>query len=90
MMRSYGYPVVFDATHSVQLPGGAGQESSGQSDLIAPLARAAVATGVDGLFFEIHDRPETALSDGANALSLEELPTILGVLKQIDRVVKSR
>ncbi|MFZ0428861.1 MAG: 3-deoxy-8-phosphooctulonate synthase [Acidobacteriota bacterium] len=90
LMRSYGYPVVFDATHSVQLPGGAGQESSGQSDLIAPLARAAVATGVDGLFFEIHDRPETALSDGANALSLEELPTILGVLKQIDRVVKSR
>ena len=54
------------------------------------MARAAVATGVDGLFFEIHDRPETALSDGANALSLEELPTILGVLKQIDRVVKSR
>ncbi len=90
VMRSYGFPVVFDATHSVQLPGGAGQESSGQADLIVPLARAAVAAGVDGLFFEVHDRPSEALSDGANALPLDQLPAILGILKQIDRVIKIR
>ena len=90
VMRTFGFPVVFDATHSVQLPGGAGQESSGQADLIVPLARAAVATGVDGLFFEVHDRPSEALSDGANALPLGELPALLGTLKQIDLVSKGR
>lgn len=90
VMRSYGFPVVFDATHSVQLPGGAGEQSSGQAELIPPLARAAVAAGVDGLFFEVHDRPAEALSDGANALPLDQLPAILGTLIQIDSLIKSR
>jgi len=68
-----GYPVVFDATHSVQLPGGAGTSSGGQPQFIEPLASAAVATGVHGIFVEVHDRPEQALSDGANALRLDLL-----------------
>jgi 2-dehydro-3-deoxyphosphooctonate aldolase (KDO 8-P synthase) len=74
IMRETGYPVVFDATHSVQLPGGAGTASSGQPQFIEPLARAAVAVGVNGIFVEVHDAPERALSDGANALRLELLP----------------
>ncbi|MEJ2079021.1 MAG: 3-deoxy-8-phosphooctulonate synthase [Acidobacteriota bacterium] len=89
VMRNYGFPVVFDATHSVQLPGGAGEQSSGQADLILPLARAAVAVGVDGLFFEVHDRPSEALSDGANALPLSQVPDILATLKQIDSLIKA-
>ncbi len=90
VMRRYGFPVVFDATHSVQLPGGAGEQSSGQAELIFPLARAAVAAGVDGLFFEVHDRPAEALSDGANALPLEQLPAVLGTLIRIDSLIKAR
>jgi 2-dehydro-3-deoxyphosphooctonate aldolase (KDO 8-P synthase) len=73
IMRDAGWPVVFDATHSVQLPGGAGAASSGQPQFIEPLARAAVAAGVNGVFVEVHDAPEKALSDGANALRLDLL-----------------
>jgi 2-dehydro-3-deoxyphosphooctonate aldolase (KDO 8-P synthase) len=74
IMAESGYPVVFDATHSVQLPSGAGGASGGQPKFIEPLASAAVATGVQGIFVEVHDRPEAALSDGANALRLDLLP----------------
>ncbi len=88
IMRASGHPVVFDATHSVQLPGGAGAASGGQPQFIETLARAAVGAGVDGLFVEIHDHPETALSDGANALRLDRLPTLLERLRSIDRLVK--
>jgi 2-dehydro-3-deoxyphosphooctonate aldolase (KDO 8-P synthase) len=90
VLREFGFPVVFDATHSVQLPGGAGTESSGQAEFIEPLARAAVAVGVDGLFCEVHQNPEAALSDGANALRLDRLESMLNQLKEIDSLVKSR
>jgi 2-dehydro-3-deoxyphosphooctonate aldolase (KDO 8-P synthase) len=73
IMREAGWPVIFDATHSVQLPGGAGAASGGQPQFIETLARAAVAAGVDGVFVEVHDHPEKALSDGANALRLDLL-----------------
>ena len=73
IMRESGWPVIYDATHSVQLPGGAGAVSGGQPQFIEPLARAAVAVGVDGIFVEVHDNPERALSDGANALRLSLL-----------------
>jgi len=77
IMRKFGYPVVFDVTHSVQLPGGAGKSSGGQPEFIEPLARAGTAAGVDGLFLEVHDNPGQALSDGANALPLEKLRPLL-------------
>jgi len=79
---------VFDATHSVQLPGGAGAASSGQPQFIGPLARAAVAVGIDGVFVEVHDAPEKALSDGANALRLDLLPQFWSTLKSIDALVR--
>lgn len=88
IMRNFGYPVVFDATHSVQLPGGAGTASSGQREFVANLARAAVASGVDGLFFEVHDNPTEALSDGPNMLYLDQLEEVLRDLVAIDRIVK--
>ncbi len=88
IMRSFGYPVVFDATHSVQLPGGAGTASSGQREFVANLARAAVASGVDGLFMEVHDNPEEALSDGPNMLYIEQLEALLTDLVAIDKIVK--
>jgi 2-dehydro-3-deoxyphosphooctonate aldolase (KDO 8-P synthase) len=87
-MKRLGYPVVFDATHSVQLPGGQGHASGGQPEFIEPLARAAVAAGVDGIFIETHDDPAKALSDGANALPLAELPGLLARLKEIALVVR--
>ncbi len=76
-MRKLGYPVVFDVTHSVQLPGGAGNASGGQPEFIEPLARAGVAAGVDGIFLEVHDNPAKALSDGSNALPLSEFRPLL-------------
>lgn len=88
IMRKTGCPVVFDVTHSVQLPGGAGKSSGGQPEFIEPLARAGVAVGVDGIFLEVHENPAKALSDGTNALSLAELPTLLGKLKQIAVLVR--
>lgn len=90
ILRSLGFPVVFDATHSVQLPGGAGDSSSGQAEFIPSLARAAVAVGVDGIFLEVHDRPRQALSDGPNALKIELLEGILGALQEVDRIVKAQ
>jgi 2-dehydro-3-deoxyphosphooctonate aldolase (KDO 8-P synthase) len=88
MMRGLGYPVVFDATHSVQLPGGAGTASSGDRQYVAPLTRAAVATGVDALFMEVHACPDKALCDGPNMMSLDELPDLLRQAQEIDRIVK--
>jgi 2-dehydro-3-deoxyphosphooctonate aldolase (KDO 8-P synthase) len=86
IMRDAGWPVVFDATHSVQLPGGAGSVSGGQPEFIEPLARAAVAVGVDGIFVEVHDAPEKALSDGANALRLSLLGPFWERLRAIDEL----
>src|SRR4029077_9574603 len=83
IMRGFGWPVVFDATHSVQLPGAAGTGSGGQPEFIEPLARAAVAGGIDGLFVEVHEAPERALSDGANALRLEKLAGLWAKLRRI-------
>jgi len=88
-MRGLGWPVVFDATHSVQLPSGAGTASGGQPRFIEPLARAAVAVGIDGLFVEVHDAPERALSDGPNALRLDLLPELWRRLRALDTLVKS-
>ena len=88
MMRGLGYPVVFDATHSVQLPGGAGTASSGDRQYVAHLTRAAVAVGVDALFMEVHACPDKALCDGPNMLSLDELPDLLRQAQEIDRIVK--
>jgi 2-dehydro-3-deoxyphosphooctonate aldolase (KDO 8-P synthase) len=89
IMRDSGWPVVFDATHSVQLPGGAGSASSGQPQFIEPLARAAVATGVNGIFVEVHDRPEQALSDGPNALRLNLLATFWRRMQAIHSLVSA-
>lgn len=83
IMRGFGWPVVFDATHSVQLPGAAGTGSGGQPEFIEPLARAAVAVGIDGLFVEVHEAPERALSDGANALRLDKLAALWARLNRI-------
>jgi 2-dehydro-3-deoxyphosphooctonate aldolase (KDO 8-P synthase) len=89
IMRGFGWPVVFDATHSVQLPGGAGSASAGQPQYIETLARAAAGVGIDGLFVEVHDAPEKALSDGANALRLDNLGTLLRRLRALDDLVKN-
>jgi 2-dehydro-3-deoxyphosphooctonate aldolase (KDO 8-P synthase) len=89
IMRDAGWPVVFDATHSVQVPGGAGDASGGQPQFIEALARAAVAAGVDGVFVEVHDEPEKALSDGPNALRLGLLREFWRRLTAIDALVKS-
>jgi 2-dehydro-3-deoxyphosphooctonate aldolase (KDO 8-P synthase) len=86
IMRGFGWPVVFDATHSVQLPGSAGTGSGGQPQFIEPLAKAAVAAGVDAVFMEVHEAPERALSDGANALRLDLLPALWKKLLAIDQV----
>jgi 2-dehydro-3-deoxyphosphooctonate aldolase (KDO 8-P synthase) len=83
IMRKLGCPVVFDVTHSVQLPGGAGKSSGGQPEFIEPLARAATAVGVDGLFLEVHDNPAKALSDGTNALALADLRPLLRKITRI-------
>jgi 2-dehydro-3-deoxyphosphooctonate aldolase (KDO 8-P synthase) len=77
IMRKFGYPVVFDVTHSVQLPGGEGKSSGGQPEFIEPLARAGAAVGIDGIFLEVHDHPEQALSDGTNALPLEQFRPVM-------------
>ena len=89
IMRDTGCPVVFDATHSVQLPGGKGASSDGQREFVPVLARAAVAAGVAGVFMETHPHPEAALSDGPNAWPLDRMRALLETLKAIDAVVKS-
>jgi len=90
IMRETGCPVVFDATHSVQLPGGQGTSSGGQREFVPVLARAAVAAGISGLFMETHPNPEVALSDGPNAWPLGLVEDLLGTLVELDRVVKQR
>jgi 2-dehydro-3-deoxyphosphooctonate aldolase (KDO 8-P synthase) len=90
IMRKLGYPVVFDATHSVQLPGAAGTGSGGQPEFIEPLASAAVATGaIDGIFVEVHEEPARALSDGANALRLDKLSSVWARLQSLKSVITS-
>ena len=88
IMQRMGYPVVYDVTHSVQLPGGQGHASGGQPQFIEPLARAGVAAGVDGIFLETHDNPAAALSDGPNALPLSELLGLLMKLKGLNSVIR--
>jgi 2-dehydro-3-deoxyphosphooctonate aldolase (KDO 8-P synthase) len=90
IMRATGCPVVFDATHSVQLPGGQGSSSGGQREFVPVLARAAVAAGIAGLFMETHPDPAKALSDGPNAWPLARMESLLGTLKELDRAVKSK
>jgi 2-dehydro-3-deoxyphosphooctonate aldolase (KDO 8-P synthase) len=90
VMRNTGLPVVFDATHSVQLPGGQGASSGGQREFVPVLARAAIAAGVSGLFMETHPDPAQALSDGPNAWPLDRMESLLSVLKMLDQVVKSQ
>jgi 2-dehydro-3-deoxyphosphooctonate aldolase (KDO 8-P synthase) len=90
VMRETGCPVVFDATHSVQLPGGQGTASGGQREFVPVLARAAVASGVAGIFMETHPNPEKALSDGPNAWPLKHMRELLATLKEIDALVKRR
>ena len=88
IMRAFGYPVIFDGTHSVQIPGGAGTRSSGKHEFVPSLVRAAVGAGVDGLFLEVHDNPEEALSDGPNMLYLDTLEDLLRDALAIHAVVK--
>ncbi len=88
VMRRFGYPVIFDVTHSVQLPGASGKASGGQPEFIAPLARAGMAAGVEGIFLEVHEEPSRALSDGANALPLGELSGLLLQLQKISAAVR--
>jgi 2-dehydro-3-deoxyphosphooctonate aldolase (KDO 8-P synthase) len=90
IMQDTGCPVVFDATHSVQLPGGQGNASGGQRQFVPALARAAMAVGIAGLFVETHPNPDEALSDGPNSWPLFELENLLNELKQIDAVIKSK
>ncbi|MBU4320251.1 MAG: 3-deoxy-8-phosphooctulonate synthase [Nitrospinae bacterium] len=88
IMRSFGYPVIFDVTHSLQLPGGHGSSSGGQREFAEPLARAAVAVGVDGLFFEVHPEPEKALCDGPNMIKLDDVLNLLKTIKALHQVIK--
>jgi len=87
IMRAFGYPVIFDVTHSLQLPGGLGSSSGGQKEFAEPLARAAVAAGVDGLFMEVHPAPDKALCDGPNMIPIDEVADFLRVMKQIHNAV---
>jgi 2-dehydro-3-deoxyphosphooctonate aldolase (KDO 8-P synthase) len=89
VMKQIGCPVVFDATHSVQLPGGQGSSSGGQREMVPVLARAAMATGIHGIFMETHPDPDKALSDGPNSWPLDQMYELLALLKRIDEVVKS-
>jgi 2-dehydro-3-deoxyphosphooctonate aldolase (KDO 8-P synthase) len=88
VMREFGYPVVFDATHSLQLPGGLGNASGGERKYIPALARAGVAAGIDALFMEVHEDPEHALSDGPNSLMLKDFEGLLRIIKHVDAIVK--
>ena len=88
VMRDFGYPVMFDATHAVQLPGAGGAASSGDRRFVPHLARAAAAVGIDALFMEVHACPDKALCDGPNMLSLDDLPELLKQVREIDRIVK--
>lgn len=89
IMKELGFPVIFDATHSVQLPGGAGDKSSGQREFAPVLARAAIAAGADGLFIETHPDPDSALSDGPNMIPLKEMPKVLRQMLRVREAVRS-
>ena len=88
-MKTFGFPVVFDGTHSVQLPGGLGTSSGGQREFVEHLSRAAVAAGADGVFLEVHPDPDSALCDGPNSLPLDQVRPLLTLLKEIHRLVQS-
>ncbi|MDP2941915.1 MAG: 3-deoxy-8-phosphooctulonate synthase, partial [Candidatus Omnitrophota bacterium] len=90
ILAELGYPVVFDATHSTQLPGGLGKASGGERRFVPLLARAAVAAGCDGLFLEIHEKPESALCDGPNSIPLKDLEDLLIMVKEIHSVVNAK
>jgi len=90
VMREFGFPVVFDATHSVQLPGAGGERSEGQRQFVEPLARAAVATGIDAIFMEVHEDPDRALSDGPNSYPLATLPGLLDRLRRLDDLMRQQ
>ena len=90
ILRSFGYPVVFDVTHSVQSPGGQGEKSGGNPEYIPDLARAGAAAGVDGFFFEVHEDPQKALSDGANAMNLKKFPELVEDILEIRAAIKRR
>jgi 2-dehydro-3-deoxyphosphooctonate aldolase (KDO 8-P synthase) len=90
VLESFGYPVIFDITHSLQLPGGMGKSSGGQKEFAEPLARAAVAVGVDGLFMEVHPEPDKALCDGPNMIKLDEVEKLLAAVKEMHNLVKGR
>ena len=90
IMRKYDFPVIFDATHSVQLPGAKGSASGGEREFIFPLARAAAAVGIDGLYLEVHENPDEALCDGPNSLKISSLPPVLKKIKEINTLVKER
>jgi 2-dehydro-3-deoxyphosphooctonate aldolase (KDO 8-P synthase) len=90
LMRSFGYPVIFDVTHSLQLPGGQGSCSGGQREFAEPLAKAAVAVGADGLFMEVHPEPEKALCDGPNMIRLDDVEGLVSMLKAVNAVMNQR
>lgn len=89
IIKDFGFPVVFDATHSVQLPGGSGTSSGGQREFVEYLSRAAVAAGANGVFMEVHPNPDSALCDGPNSLPLDQVRPLLAMLKKIHRLVRS-
>ena len=88
IMRGFGYPVVFDATHSIQLPGGKGTASDGQREFVPIISRAAAAVGIDAIFMEVHEYPDRALCDGPNSISLDSLPELLTQIRKIDDIIK--
>ncbi len=90
IIRSFGYPLIFDVTHSLQLPGGQGSSSGGQREFAEPLARAAVAVGVDGLFLEVHPEPDKALCDGPNMIALENVSNLLKIIKNIHNLISKQ
>jgi 2-dehydro-3-deoxyphosphooctonate aldolase (KDO 8-P synthase) len=90
IMKNFGFPVVFDATHSVQLPGSVGTSSGGQREFVEPLSKAAVAAGANGIFLEVHPDPDAALCDGPNSLPLDQVRPLLALLKEIHGLVNSR
>lgn len=89
IMKDFGFPVVFDGTHSVQLPGSVGKSSGGQRDFVEPLSKAAVAAGADGVFLEVHPEPDKALCDGPNSLPLEQVRSLVAILKEIHGLVRA-
>jgi len=88
ILKRFGFPVVFDGTHSVQLPGGAGTSSGGQREFVSHLSRAAVAAGADGVFLEIHPDPDRALCDGPNSLPLGEVEPLLSILREMHQLIR--